>query len=136
MNSGKRILLGQNQLAELGEEGKLYGQRPVGGGGDTRLELGQLGCRETHDIGERLAVDEKLVVWRLAQAARMVSADLDEIAEHVVVPDLQGFDAGRVGVAALQAGDEMPAAVAEVSLLVEIGAELFSDEAAVALIDG
>ena len=46
------------------------------------------------------------------------------------------FDAGRVGVAALQAGDELAAAVAKVSLLVEIGVELLADEAAVALVDG
>ena len=96
-------------------------QRAIGGLGDARLELGQLGGGEAHDIGERLAVDEQLDMRRLAQDGAMQRGDLDEIAEHVVVAHLQRFDAGRLGVSRLQAGDDLAAAVAQAPLLVEIG---------------
>ncbi len=118
------------------EDLKLERERAIRGSGDAGLKLGELGRGEAHHIGQRLAVNEQLVVRRLAQACGMVGADLDEIAEHIVVPDLQGLDAGRVGITSLQARDELAAAVAKISLLVEIGAEFLADEAAVALVDG
>ena len=65
----------------------------------------------------------------------MQRRDLDEIAEHVVVADLQRLDAGRLGISRLQAGDDLAAAVAQAPMLVEIGVGAVADEAAVARID-
>ena len=81
-------------------------------------------------------MDEQLDMRRLAQDGAMQRGDLDEIAEHVVVADLQRFDAGRLGVSRLQAGDDLAAAVAQAPMLVEIAVGAVLDEAAVARIDG
>ena len=89
-------LLGEHRLGKPGEDVELERQRPVGGRGDARLELGKLERREAHDIGERLAVHEGLGMRRLGQDAGIGRGDLDEIAEHVVVADFQRFDAGRL----------------------------------------
>ena len=67
------------------------------------------------------------------QALAGVGADLDEIAEHVVVLDAERADVGLGGVARLQAGDDAAALVAELARLVEVGAMAVADEAAVAL---
>ena len=66
----------------------------------------------------------------------MQRRDLDEIAEHVVVADLERFDPGRLGVGRLQAGDDLAAAVAQAPMLIEIGVGAVTDEAAVARVDG
>ena len=94
------------------------------------------GVEKRIDIGERLAVDEQLDMRRLAQDGAMQRGDLDEIAEHVVVAHLQRFDAGRLGVSRLQAGDDLAAAVAQAPVLIEIAIGAVPDEAAVARIDG
>ena len=117
----QRPLLAQHGFGQPREDFELDGQRAVGGLGDARLELGQLGRGEAHHVGERLAVDEQLDMRRLAQDGAMQRGDLDEIAEHVVVADLQRFDAGRLGVSRLQAGDDLAAAVAQAPVLIEIG---------------
>ena len=61
-------------------------------------------------------------VWRWMKVAlsgarqqllAVLRGDLDEIAEHVVVPDLQRLDAGLVGVARLQRGDHLARFVAQ-----------------------
>ncbi len=81
-------------------------------------------------------------VWRwmkvaLSGAAHQLLAvlrgHLDEIAEHVVVPDLQRAHAGLVGVARLQRGDHPARFVAQRARLVERGVVAGAHEAAVAL---
>ena len=129
-------MLGEHHLGEPREDVELERERAVGGGGDLGLELGKLERREAHDVGERLAMDEGLGVRRLGQGAGIRGGDLDEIAEHIVVAHLQRFDAGGVGVGALQAGDDLAAAVAEAAVLIEIPVEAIADEAAVALVHG
>ncbi len=63
----------------------------------------------------------------------MLRGDLDEIAEHVVVPDLQSLDASIVRIARLHRGDDEPRGVAQIAGLVERGLIAFAHEAAVAL---
>ena len=58
---------------------------------------------------------------------------LDEVAEHVVVPDLERADAGLVGVARLQGRDHAARFVAQAPRLVERGLVAGAHEAAVAL---
>ena len=99
------------------------------------LELAKLERGEAHDVGERLPMHEHLDMRRLGERAGIGCGDLDEIAEHVVVAHLQRFDAGRLGVARLQPGDHLAAAVAELAMLVEIAIEAVADEAAVALVE-
>ena len=48
--------------------------------------------------------------------------------------NLKRFDTGGLRVARLQTGDDLPAAVAELAVLVEIGIERLADEASVALV--
>ena len=81
-------------------------------------------CRCTNSLDMR----------RLGESAGIGGGDLDEIAEHVVVAHLQRFDAGRVGVARLQPGDHLAAAVSELAMLIEIAVKTIADEAAVALV--
>ena len=63
----------------------------------------------------------------------MLRCDFDEIAEHVVVADLERLDGGRVGIPRLHRGDDEAGGVAEITALVERGLIAFLDEAAVAL---
>ena len=57
---------------------------------------------------------------------------LDEVAEHVVVLDLQPGDAGRLGIARLHPGDQPAAVVAQRAQFVQGGIVARRDEAAVA----
>ena len=57
-------------------------------------------------------MDEQLDMRRLGQDRAVQRRDFDEIAEHVVVADLERLDAGRLGVSRLQPGDHLAAAVA------------------------
>ncbi len=78
-------------------------------------------------------MDEARVQRRLEQRRRGIDADLDEIAEHVVVLDAERADIGIGGIARLQPGDHPAALVAELARLVEIAAVAVAHEAAVAL---
>src|SRR4029079_1230611 len=49
---------------------------------------------------------------------------------------LQRFDAGRLGISSLQAGDDLTAAVAQAPVLIEIEIGAVLDEAAVSRVDG
>ena len=88
-------------------------QRAVGGGGDARLEIDERVGGEAHRARHRLAVDEGRVVRRLEQPFPRRLRRLEEIAEHVVVLDLELTDAGLFGVARLHVGDHAPALVAQ-----------------------
>jgi hypothetical protein len=68
-----------------------------------------------------------------AEGRRLAGGDFDEIAEHVVVLDLEGSDSRRLGVARLQRGDDAPAFVAQRPRLVEPGVKTHANEIAVAL---
>ena len=81
-------------------------------------------------------------VWRWMKVAlsgarqqllAVLRAHLDEIAEHIVVPDLQRAHAGVLGIARLQRGDHPARFVAQRARLVERGVVAGAHEAAVAL---
>ena len=59
------------------------------GVGDLGFELAKFGGGEAHLAGERLAMDERGVERRRHQLVAVLRRHLDEIAEHVVVPDFQ-----------------------------------------------
>ena len=69
----------------------------------------------------------------LPERRRLTCGHLDEIAEHVVVPDLERADAALGGVARLQAGDDLSALVPQPPRLVERGVIARRHETAVAL---
>ena len=88
-------------------------ERAVGGAGDALFEIGEFGGGEAHLARERLAVDEGRVQRRGHQLVAVLRRDLDEIAEHVVVADLQSANLRLVGVARLQRGDDAARLVAQ-----------------------
>ena len=83
-------------------------------------------------LGRGLAVHEELGERRLQHPLGMRRRRLDEVAEHVVVPDLQRVDAALAHVLGLQLGDHPAALVAQPPGLVELLVEARRDEAAVA----
>ena len=111
-------------------------ERAVGGAGDLGFQFAQFGGGEAHLAGQRLAVDEGRVERRGQQLVAVLGGDLDEIAEHVVVPDLERADAGFLGIARLQGGDHAAGFVAQRARLVEARVVAFAHEAAVALEGG
>ncbi len=88
---GEIAALGDGGLAQAGKDRQLDLDGDFLGAGDLALELGQLGRREPHGVGEGLAVDEH----RVFEKPRAVGGgDFDEKAQHIVVLDLQSLDAG------------------------------------------
>ena len=128
--------LGEHGGGQTVENLQLEAERAVGGAGDLGVQLAELGGGETHLAGERLAVNEGRVERRREQLVAVLRGDLDEIAEHVVVPDLQALDAGVLGVARLQRGDHPARFVAQGPRLVERPVVAVAHEAAVALEGG
>ena len=94
-------------------------KRALGGAGDLRLQLAQLGGGETHLAGERLTVNKDAVERRRHQPFAVLRGDLDEIAKHIVVLDLENADARFFDVTRLQCGDDAPDFVAQRARLVE-----------------
>src|SRR6185369_1130369 len=78
----------------------------IGGAGDLGFKPAQLRGGEADLAGERLTVDEGRIVRRRQQFLAVLRRDVDEIAEHVVVTDLQRADSGPLGIAHLQGGDD------------------------------
>ena len=66
------------------------------------------------------------------QLVAVLGGDLDEIAQHIVVPDFQRLDLGVLGVARLQRGNDAARFVAQRPRLVERLVIMRGDEAAVA----
>ena len=95
--------------------------------------LAELRRGEAHLARQGLAVDEGRVQRRRHQLVAVLRRHLDEIAEHVVVPDLQALDAAVVGVARLHRGDHPARGVAQAARLVERRLVALAHEAAVAL---
>ena len=94
-------------------------QRAVGGIGDLGLERAKLGGGEAHLAGGGLAMDEGRVERRAHELVAVLRRDVDEIAEHIVVPDFQRADAGGLGIAHLQRGDDAARFVAQRTRFVE-----------------
>ena len=109
----------QRHRAEPLEDFQLEPERAVAGIGDLGFDLAEFGCGEAHLSGQRLAMDEGRIQRRRHQPVAMLRRDLDEIAQHIVVPDLQALDAGIVGVARLHRGDDEARGVAQAAGLVE-----------------
>ncbi len=117
---------------QLGEDVLLDGERAFGCRGDAPLGLGELGGGEAHRVGHGLAVAERVEQRRLGERLGVRLRHLDEVAEDVVVADLERLDAGLVDVAGFERGHDAAAVVAQLAGFVEGGAEAFADEAAVA----
>ena len=77
-------------------------------------------------------MDEGGVERRGEKFLAVLRGDVDEIAEHIVVPDLQRLHAGRFGVAHLQRGDDAARFVAQRARFVERRLVAAADETAVA----
>ncbi len=90
------------------------------------LEFAEFHGRVPHGVGQCLTVDEAV-----AQFLAMRCRDLDEIAENVVVTNLERCDARRGGITRLQVGDHAPALVTQHPELVELGRITRRHEAAI-----
>ena len=134
MRRGAQIVAGgQRHGAEPLEDFQFQPERAVAGIGDLGLDLAEFGRGEADLAGQRLAMDEGRIQRRRHQLVAVLRRHLDEIAEHVVVADLERLDAGILGVARLHRGDDEAGGVAQIPALVERGLIAFADEAAVAL---
>ncbi len=67
---------------------ELQRQRAIGRIGDFCFELAEFRGGEAHLSGERLAMDEGSVQRCGEKFLAVLRGDVDEIAEHIVVPDL------------------------------------------------
>ena len=94
---------GDGEAGQLLEMGGLGGER-VGAGLDHSARLGmEVGRIEADHAGQRLAMGEARI--RRHQPVGVPGADLDMIAEHRIVADLERRNAGCLAVARLQRGD-------------------------------
>ncbi len=78
-------------------------------------------------------MDEGRIQRRGHQLVAVLRGNFDEIAEHVVVANLEALDAGVVGVARLHRGNHQPRGIAQIAGLVQRGFIARAHEAAVAL---
>ena len=131
---GRLDILGDRRDArsERIEDLELDPERAVGGACDLGFKPAQFGRGEAHLAGQGLAVDEGLVERRRHQAIAVLRGHLDEIAEHVVVPDLERADLGFVRVARLQRGHDPARLIAQRPGLIECLIVTGANEAAVA----
>src|SRR5690348_5589914 len=74
----------------------------LGGAGDFCFELRELGGGETDLSGQCLPVNEYAVEGRAHQALAVLRGHFDEIAEYIIVFDLEYANAGVLGIARLQ----------------------------------
>ena len=107
-------------------------ERAVTGIEDPGLHLGQVHGGEADLIGGSLAVDEGLAERGGEHLFRVGRGGLDEVAQHVVVLDLQALDAGLFDIVGLHPGDDAAPFVAKLACLIQIGVMAGRDEAAVA----
>ena len=77
-------------------------------------------------------MEEGRVERRLTHPVAVLGRDLDEIAKHIVVANLQCLDAGLGLVPGLQAGDDLTAFVAQGARLVEFGRRTLANEISIA----
>ncbi len=113
------VARGDRRGRELLEHLKLEVERAVGGVGDFRFELAELGGGESDLAGQGLAVNEGRVERRAQKLLAVLGGDVDKIAEHVIVPYLQSLNAGVVGVAGLQLRHHLAGFVAQRARFIE-----------------
>ena len=89
---------------------------------------------EAHDPSERLAMSEAAV--RRHQPVGVLRRDLDMIAEHGVVPDLQRADPGRITVARFECRNRAASVRSGVTERIQRRIVAFRDVAAFRRIDG
>ena len=134
MRGGAQIVArGGHHRAEPLEDFQFQPQRAVAGVGDPGFDLAEFGGGEADLAGQRLAMDEGRIQRRGHQLVAVLRRHLDEIAEHIVVADLEALDAGVVGIARLHRGDHEARGVAQIAGFVERALIAFADKAAVAL---
>ena len=118
---------------ELVERFELDPERAIGGARDLGLELAEFGGGEAHLPRKRLAMNEGRVERRRHHSLAVLRGDLDEIAEHVVVADLERAHGGQIGVARLQRRNHAAGFIAQRPRLIEGSAVARAHEAAIAL---
>src|SRR5215472_3813787 len=123
---------GRNRGREAIEDFELQRQRAFGRSGDLRFQLAKFGGGEADLPGGGLAMNEGGVEWRGHQLFAVLRRNINEIAEHIVVPDFQRANAGGFGVAHLQARDHAPRFVAQRARPIERRCVAGADKAAVA----
>ncbi len=122
----------QNLRPQVREQAFLDLQRLAAGVEDARLDLGQLDGGEAQLVGGGLAMDEGVRQRRLQHPVAVCRRRLDEVAQHVVVLDLEARDAGLLRVIRLHARDHAASFVSQLPRLVQRGVVPRGDEAAVA----
>ena len=75
-----------------------------------------------------------IVRWRLKRR-RILRGHLDEIAQYIIVPNLERFDAGLLGIVRLQLGDDFLRVIAQLAMIIEFLRISRFDEAAIAGIE-
>ena len=113
------LALGEAGLPQALERLEFERERPIRGGGDARLEIGERARAEAHRASHRLAMDEGRAMGRLEQRFARRLRRLDEVAEKIVVLDLELPDPRLVGVGRLQFRDHAAAFVAQTQRFVE-----------------
>ncbi len=84
------------------------------------LQPGELGGGKAHGICHGLAMNELTRMIGTQQLPAALLIQFNEIAQHVVVLDLQRFQAGFFGIPGLQAGDDLAAFVAKRTVFVKL----------------
>ncbi len=120
----------QHRGAKPIEDAALDFQRAVAGVEDARLQFRKLDRGKADLVGGGLTVDEG--VRHRQHPVGMGGGGLDEISQHVVVPDLQALHPGPGGVIGLHPGDHAAPLVAQAAGLVQIGVVTGRDETAIA----
>ena len=111
-----------------------FGGERVGAGLDHPARfLVQLGRIEADHAGQRLAMGEAAV--RRHQPVGVPGRDLDMIAEHRIVADLERSDSGRVAIFGLERGNRAAAVGGGVAQSIERGVIAFRDVAALRSVD-
>ncbi len=115
--------LGGHLEPQISEQLKFQGGHPVGGGEDVALQVLQLLGDVALAVHQRLLADIGLRHQLLEGVGH-----LDVVAEHLVVADLQGADAGFFLFACLHLGDDALAAVEDGAEPVHLRVEAVTDE--------
>ncbi len=123
---------GKDLPGELFENADFPCQRLVRGRRNLGLKLGELRSRETHRAGHRLAMHEGRVERRLQQLFTLRLRHFDEIAEEIIVLELELLGLGPSSVLRLQFGDDFAALVAQGAQPVEIDVVARTDKITVA----
>ncbi len=124
---GDTCRLGQSPRRQRLEHLQFQRQGAITGLRDAAFQFTQFRRGIAHRIGHGLAMDE---AW--PHTIRMARRDLDVVAEHVIMPDLEAGNAGLVGITLLQGGDMAPAFIAQQAQFIQIGAIAGSHKAAIA----